>query len=187
MKKYLVLIVSLLLVLSFFTMMACGEIATTTVDKNNSTSNSNDNKNDSTNNSTSDNNNNSSNNSNDNDNDDDTTNTSKVKTFLDYASDITGKEITTSDDLPIYFIVGDDDSYCTIDTNPFDFDDFNLDVALQYIEKMNEALGLPDYLYNDMLHTSYSQGKQEESFKNFKVKYYYHPDKGLNVTYYRLA
>ena len=41
-------------------------------------------------------------------------------------------------------------------------------------------------LYNDMLHTSYSQGKQEETFKKIKVKYYYHPDKGLNVSYYRI-
>lgn len=109
-----------------------------------------------------------------------------VKTFCELVSEITGIIVNSPEDAPIYFVIGSDDSYCQIDTNPYDMDDFTSSTALSYIESMNEKLELPDYLYNDMLHTSYSQGKQEETFENIKVKYYYHPDKGLNVTYYRI-
>ena len=108
------------------------------------------------------------------------------KTFCEIVSDITGTTVASPEDAPYYIVIGEDDSYCQIDTNPNDWEDFFLSSALECIEKMNEKLGLPDYLYNDMLHTSYSQGKQEETFGNIKVKYYYHPDKGLNVTYYRI-
>lgn len=108
------------------------------------------------------------------------------KTFCEIVSEITGKEVLTAKDAPLYFTIGDDDSYCEIDTNPYDFDDFSSAVADNYIKEMNKLLGLPDYLYNDMNHTSYSQGKQEETFGKIKVKYYYHPNKGLNVTYYRV-
>ena len=110
----------------------------------------------------------------------------KPKSFCEIVSEITGKQISTPADAPYYFTIGSDDSYCEIDTNPLDIDDFSASVALGYIEEMNGKLGLPAYLYNDMLHTSYSQGKQEETFGSIKVKYYYHPDKGLNVSYYRI-
>ena len=108
------------------------------------------------------------------------------KSFCKIVSQITGKEVTTPSEAPYYITIGSDDSYCEIDTNPLDLDDYSSSLALGYIKDMNKALGLPDYLYNDMIHTSYSQGKQEEIFDNFKVKYYYHPDKGLNVSYYRI-
>ena len=111
---------------------------------------------------------------------------SKGKTFCEIVSQITGKEVTTPSESPYYITIGSDDSYCEIDTNPLDIDDYFSSIALGYIKDMNKALGLPDYLYNDMIHTSYSQGKQEEILDNFKVKYYYHPDKGLNVSYYRI-
>lgn len=108
------------------------------------------------------------------------------KTFCQIVSEITGKEVLNASDAPYYFTIGSDDSYCEIDTNPLDLDDFSSTTALSYVKEMNTALGLPDYLYNDMIHTSYSQGKQEETFEKIKVKYYYHPDKGLNVSYYRI-
>ena len=111
---------------------------------------------------------------------------SKGKTFCEIVSQITGNEVTTPSESPYYITIGSDDSYCEIDTNPLDIDDYSSSTALGYIKDMNKALGLPDYLYNDMMNTSYSQGKQEEIFDNFKVKYYYHPDKGLNVSYYRI-
>ena len=110
----------------------------------------------------------------------------KNKTFCEIVSEITGEEVSNADDAPYYFTIGDDDSFCEIDTNPWDFDDYSSTTAQSYIKQMNKALGLPDSLYNDMLHTSYSQGKQEESFGKIKVKYCYHPDKGLNVSYYRI-
>lgn len=109
------------------------------------------------------------------------------KTFCEIISEITGKEITIPSDAPFGVTIGADDSYCEIDTNPLDVDDYFSSTILSYIEQMNKKLELPNYLYNDMIHTSYSQGKQEETFKKIRVKYYYHPDKGLNVCYYRIA
>ncbi len=108
------------------------------------------------------------------------------KTFCEIVSEITSTEVTNANDAPYYFTIGSDDSYCEIDTNPYDIDDYDSSLAWGYVEEMNKALGLPDYLYNDMLHTSYAQGKQEATFDKFRVKYYYHPDKGLNVSYYRI-
>ena len=110
----------------------------------------------------------------------------KEKTFCEIVSQITGEEVKTPSESPYYITIGSDDSYCEIDTNPYDIDDYSSSTAMRYIKDMNTALGLPEYLYNDMIHTSYSQGKQEETFGNIKVKYYYHPDKGLNVSYYRI-
>ena len=112
--------------------------------------------------------------------------TPQTKTFCQLVTEITGEEVLSAEDAPYYFTIGSDDSYCEIDTNPYDIDDFSSSTALGYIKEMNELLELPDYLYNDMIHTSYSQGKQEEVFGKIKVKYYYHPDKGLNVSYYRI-
>ncbi len=109
------------------------------------------------------------------------------KTFCEIISEITGKKTTIPSDAPFGVTIGADDSYCEIDTNPLDVDDYFSSIILSYIEQMNKKLELPDYLYNDMIHTSYSQGKQEETFKKIKVKYYYHPNKGLNVSYYRIA
>lgn len=109
------------------------------------------------------------------------------KTFCEIISEITGEKITIPSDAPFGVTIGEDDSYCEIDTNPLDVDDYFSSTISSYIEQMNKKLELPDYLYNDMIHTSYSQGKQEETFKKIKVKYYYHPDKGLNVSYYRIA
>lgn len=109
------------------------------------------------------------------------------KTFCEIISEITGENVTIPSEAPFGVTIGADDSYCEIDTNPFDIDDYSSSTILSYIEQMNKKLELPDYLYNDMLHTSYSQGKQEETFNKIKVKYYYHPDKGLNVSYYRIA
>lgn len=109
------------------------------------------------------------------------------KTFCEIISEITGKKTTIPSDAPFGVTIGADDSCCEIDTNPLDVDDYFSSIILSYIEQMNKKLELPDYLYNDMIHTSYSQGKQEETFKKIKVKYYYHPNKGLNVSYYRIA
>ena len=78
---------------------------------------------------------------------------------------------------------GDDFSYVSIDTNPYDREDYyNVDY-LEIIEKYNELLDLPDYLYEDMLHTSALDGAQTESFDNITVRWKYHPDNGLEVTY----
>lgn len=81
--------------------------------------------------------------------------------------------------------VGSDGSYLMADTNVYDLDDYsNLSIAYS-IKDMNMKLGLPDSLYNEMLQTTWSMGKQQESFESIgvKVSWTYHPDKGLEVTY----
>ena len=81
--------------------------------------------------------------------------------------------------------LGSDYSYLSADTNTYDSDDYTNYSVLSAIEDMNEKMGLPDSLYNDMLQTTWSMGKQEETFENVgvKVTWTYHPDKGLEVTY----
>lgn len=84
--------------------------------------------------------------------------------------------------------LGSDGSFLSVDTNPFNKDDGDY----TYIFKVNDAiedihakLGLPASLYEDMNHTTWSMGKQEEVFENIglRVTWTYHPDKGLEVTY----
>ena len=107
---------------------------------------------------------------------------SKRIDFFAIVSDLTGTEVSV-DNVPYYFTIGIDNSYCTIDTNPYDIDDYSSSTALGYIQEMNNKLGLPEYIYQEMITTSYSQGKQSESYGNITVTWYYHPDKGLNATY----
>lgn len=83
--------------------------------------------------------------------------------------------------------VGSDDSYLSIDTNPYDNDDDGLAYPAAYtaIKNVNSALGLPDSLINEMGETTGSDGKQTETFEEqgITVSWKYHPDKGLEVTY----
>ncbi len=83
--------------------------------------------------------------------------------------------------------VGDDGSFLSVDTNPFDIDDSGLAYPEAYyaIEKINDALGLPSSLSYDMEHTTASQGKQSETFNDIgvTVMWTYHPDRGLEVIY----
>lgn len=87
----------------------------------------------------------------------------------------------------IWAEVGSDGSYLRIDTNPYDIDDEGIAyyAAATAIENVNKALGLPDSLYSDMGQTTWSMGKQTETFDNIgvTVTWTYHPDKGLEVTY----
>ena len=84
--------------------------------------------------------------------------------------------------------VGKDNSYLSIDTNPNDYDDFYIYAADSAIVKINAALNLPDSLYEEMGKTSASMGKQTETFSDIGVivRWTYHPDKGLEVTYKRI-
>ena len=80
---------------------------------------------------------------------------------------------------------GSDGSYLSIDTNPYDWDDDGLAYVEAYyaIEDINNALGLPSSLMNDMGETTGADGKQTETFGDITVSWKYHPDKGLEVTY----
>ena len=106
--------------------------------------------------------------------------------FYAIVSKITGETVTPSN-VPIYFTIGSDGSYCTIDTNPNNIDDYYSETAHDYVKEMNAELGLPDYVFQEMITTSYLQGKQTETIGNIEVVWYYHPDMGLNVTYKILA
>ena len=81
--------------------------------------------------------------------------------------------------------LGSDNSYLKADTNVYDLDDYSNSYIWYSIEDMNEKLGLPESLNNDMLETTWSMGKQSETFKDagVTVTWTYHPDKGLEVTY----
>lgn len=82
--------------------------------------------------------------------------------------------------------VAADDSYLSIDTNPFDFKNGSSlykDVGLSYVRIMNSALGLPDWIYEEMLNTRALDGKQKESFEKVTVTWTYSPSQGLEVIY----
>lgn len=81
--------------------------------------------------------------------------------------------------------IGDDGSYLSADTNVLDLDNYSNSSIADAIQEMNKNLGLPDSLWNDMIQTTWSMGKQEETYESIgiKVSWTYHPDKGLEVTY----
>ena len=81
--------------------------------------------------------------------------------------------------------LGSDGSYLSADTNVHNLDDYSSTTIMYEIKDMNEDLGLPDSLWNDMLQTTWSMGKQQETYERIgiKVSWTYHPDKGLEVTY----
>lgn len=83
--------------------------------------------------------------------------------------------------------VGADGTYLSIDTNPYDLDDSGVAYWEAYyaIEYVNDAIGLPDYVLEDMVSTSASMGRQTQSFPDLGVTatWTYHPDEGLEVTY----
>lgn len=82
-----------------------------------------------------------------------------------------------------YATVGSDGSYLSIDTNPYDLDDYTVSGSLQAIIDVNSALGLPDYVLDDMGSTTALMGRQTATFDDVTVSWSYHPDKGLEVTY----
>ena len=82
--------------------------------------------------------------------------------------------------------VADDSSYLMIDTNPYNQkggDSRLIEAGLDHIETLNKALGLPNWLYEEMLKTRALDGRQKESFDNVTVTWSYHPDQGMEVIY----
>lgn len=84
--------------------------------------------------------------------------------------------------------LGSDNSYLHVDTNPYNEDggDWNyMFTVTEVIKDINKRLGMPESVYNDMMQTTWSMGKQKETFSElgFEVTWTYHPDKGLEVTY----
>ncbi|SMC67414.1 Ig-like domain (group 2) [Oscillospiraceae bacterium] len=79
--------------------------------------------------------------------------------------------------------VASDNSYLTIDTNPSDIDDYNNRDAILAIMDVNEALGLPESVWNDMNSIRALDGRISQTYDGITVSYSYHPDHGLLVTY----
>ena len=61
--------------------------------------------------------------------------------------------------------------------------------AYKAVEDINKALNLPSDLMDKIDKTSYSDGKQTETFKDLgiEVSWIYYPDKGLEVTYKKMS
>ena len=79
--------------------------------------------------------------------------------------------------------IGSDGSYLFIDTNPNDSEDYTDYSALYAIILVNEELGLPDSVFNDMTTTRAIDGTQKRTFDEVTVSWSFHPDRGLEVTY----
>lgn len=79
--------------------------------------------------------------------------------------------------------------YLSVDTNPYDYDSDSYSAtiymsdALSAIRSINSKLGLPSYLYNEMMETRALDGRQTYSSAKVSVAWRYHPDSGLEVRY----
>lgn len=77
----------------------------------------------------------------------------------------------------------------TIDSNPWGASkgsqayQLSNDLALLYIKELNSELGLPDWLYTEMVNTRAVDGRQKEVFDYVTVTWSYHPDSGINILY----
>ena len=100
-----------------------------------------------------------------------------------YTKTVNLKRIYSDYCSPTYAKVGSDGSYLSIDTNPNDIDDYTVDGSIEAIVFVNIALGLPEYLLDDMSKTTALMGRQTETFDEITVSWSYHPNKGLEVTY----
>lgn len=91
--------------------------------------------------------------------------------------------------------VGDD--YMFIDTNPYNYNPDSRDQVEQAmwvlyyntgcedIKKVHAKLGIPDYVYQEMIRTRAIDGKQTYSGEKVEISWTYHPDQGLEVMYKR--
>ncbi len=86
---------------------------------------------------------------------------------------------------PVWASVADDGSYLNIDTNPDDIEDYYNYSAVQAIVSINKKLKFPDYVYDDMCQTTFSDGVRTAESGKVTVSWRYHPDKGLEVKYYK--
>lgn len=76
-----------------------------------------------------------------------------------------------------------DNTTLTIDTNPYDRDDYYEYAAGDAIECLNREMGFSDSLMERMGSTRALDGTQTAESKTVEVSWTYHPDKGLRVVY----
>ena len=89
----------------------------------------------------------------------------------------------TAENVPAYFVIGTDNSFCMIDTNPFDIDDYSSTTALNYIYEMNYRLNFPESLYYEIIKTNCTEKRQTRTFNNVTITWYTRKSKGINCTY----
>ena len=92
---------------------------------------------------------------------------------------------------PIWATLTEDGNSLCVDTNPRDKRSQGManPEAYKAVEDINKALKLPNDLMDKMDKTSYSDGKQTETFEDLgiEVSWIYYPDKGLEVTYKKMS
>ena len=76
-----------------------------------------------------------------------------------------------------------DKNSITLDTNPYDIDDYTSSETFAALKLINNALGLPDSLYSKMMETSALDGRVSDEYNGITVSWKYHPDNGLEVIY----
>lgn len=79
--------------------------------------------------------------------------------------------------------VADDESYLAVDTNPnnsYDYIDYD---ALYAVSTINIALGVPDYVYEDIIYTTSDDGVQYYYADEFYIAWSYDTSYGLEVFY----
>lgn len=88
-------------------------------------------------------------------------------------------------DAGVVVSVSSDGSSMTIDTNPLNIKNsfiFKYD-AIDRIKLTNKALGLPEWLYEEMGNTRAVDGRQKEIFDHVTVTWTFAPSQGLEVMY----
>lgn len=80
-------------------------------------------------------------------------------------------------------ILGEDEKYLFIDSNPFEIEDFNFDSVSDHIADINKLLCLPDVITQKMYSTSSMDGLQTKTYEDLTVSWKYHPEMGLEVLY----
>lgn len=96
-----------------------------------------------------------------------------------------------------YYTVAPDGSYLKLDTNPTnndkDIGKMTIAEAEEFISVqsatadaisfLNQGMGFSSALYQKMIETTWTMGRQSEEIGKIRVTWTYHPDKGLEVMY----
>ena len=83
-------------------------------------------------------------------------------------------------------VYGNDWSFISIDTNPYDenYDECGTHQIMKYaVFNFNKTLGLPESVEARMMATTWDQGVQTYRGDKFSASWTFHPDKGFEVIY----
>ncbi len=84
---------------------------------------------------------------------------------------------------PSYASVASDGSYLSIDTNPNDIEEYDDYDAINAILSVNDCLGIPESVVEQMSRTRALDGIQSAIVGDIEISWSYHPDNGLEVLY----